>query len=362
MASIRHYYAGVYSSKGYYSLHSEALKQLTKIYVLDGPPGTGKSTLMRKAGLVLMDAGYSLDYIHTPLDQQSIEGVLFPELSIGIITNKWLEHVDPTEITGELVTIDFHPFINQESIVSNEEAINKLNDDLEDTINEVYKSFKAAKELHIKKEEIYLSMMNFDKANEVTEQLLQTIFERCHSKYTDLATEISLFFGAATPEGPVNFIENLTADANRRVIIKGRPGSGKSTMMKKIVSKAKELGYSVAIFPCGFDPSSLDMVWIDELKTAVLDGTSPHEINPFRDVDEVVDMFELCIDPAVEQTHATELNELDLGYKQLMTEGKNLLSRARQIEKSIEEYYTNATDYSKINKQKDELCRVLLDA
>ncbi len=63
-------------------------------------------------------------------------------------------------------------------------------------------------------------------------------------------------------------------------IIKGGPGTGKSTLMNKAAEKAEKLGYSVDIYYCSSDTSSLDGVYINELKTALIDGTAPHIHDP----------------------------------------------------------------------------------
>lgn len=59
-------------------------------------------------------------------------------------------------------------------------------------------------------------------------------------------------------------------------IIKGGPGTGKSTFMKKIAAEATERGFSPIISPCTGDPDSLDAVIIPEISTVIMDGTAPH--------------------------------------------------------------------------------------
>lgn len=59
-------------------------------------------------------------------------------------------------------------------------------------------------------------------------------------------------------------------------IIKGGPGTGKSTFMKKLGEEAERRGYDPRYYFCSSDVSSLDGVVIDELGVCVLDGTAPH--------------------------------------------------------------------------------------
>ena len=65
----------------------------------------------------------------------------------------------------------------------------------------------------------------------------------------------------------------------RTFIIKGGPGTGKSTIMKKLVNHSLIVGYEVEEIYCSSDPHSLDGVIIrkNEHSIAVLDGTAPHE-------------------------------------------------------------------------------------
>ena len=59
-------------------------------------------------------------------------------------------------------------------------------------------------------------------------------------------------------------------------IIKGGPGTGKSTFMKKLGEEAERRGYAPSYYFCSSDTKSLDGVAIKELGVCVLDGTAPH--------------------------------------------------------------------------------------
>lgn len=64
------------------------------------------------------------------------------------------------------------------------------------------------------------------------------------------------------------------------IILKGGPGTGKSTLMKKIGKRLDEKGYFTERGFCSADPSSLDAVTAPEIAFSVFDGTSPHIIEP----------------------------------------------------------------------------------
>lgn len=69
-------------------------------------------------------------------------------------------------------------------------------------------------------------------------------------------------------------------DLDRVFIIKGGPGTGKSTMMHHIAELASNEKLHTDVYLCSSAPESIDGVIIKELGVAVLDGTAPHTKDP----------------------------------------------------------------------------------
>ena len=96
------------------------------------------------------------------------------------------------------------------------------------------------------------------------------------------STSVSFFMGANTPSGFYSLFDGLYSarEGWRAYVIKGGPGTGKSTLMKKIAAEADSRGLFCERIHCSSDPHSLDAVIIPGLKTTVADGTPPHAIEP----------------------------------------------------------------------------------
>ncbi len=102
---------------------------------------------------------------------------------------------------------------------------------------------------------------------------------------------IRLFAGANTAQGFYSFFEYLAQDDLQRVvIIKGAPGTGKSTLMRKIIEAFP--GKKIDQFYCSSDASSLDGIYIREYAMTLMDGTAPHTTDPRLPgaVQEIVDL------------------------------------------------------------------------
>lgn len=94
--------------------------------------------------------------------------------------------------------------------------------------------------------------------------------------------DLHFFFGASSGDGFVSFFsDSYRYDGEwMAYIIKGGPGTGKSTLMKRVANHAAEKSLHVELGHCSSDPDSLDVVVIPEIKTVLLDGTSPHVVEP----------------------------------------------------------------------------------
>ncbi len=95
-------------------------------------------------------------------------------------------------------------------------------------------------------------------------------------------SQLHFFLGANTPIGFVSFYDEITSqsDTYRSFVIKGGPGTGKSSLMRKIsgeFSPAEDLPEEIH---CSSDPDSLDAVLLPKAKVTLADATPPHVIEP----------------------------------------------------------------------------------
>ncbi len=94
-AKIINYYAEGNTARGFYSLYDENLKDLDKLFILKGGPGSGKSTLMKKIGSAFFEKGYDVEFLHCASDNDSIDGVRIPALKAGIVDGTAPHVIEP---------------------------------------------------------------------------------------------------------------------------------------------------------------------------------------------------------------------------------------------------------------------------
>ena len=86
------------------------------------------------------------------------------------------------------------------------------------------------------------------------------------------------FLGANGPDGFHSLYREFCPpdSGNFLWVIKGGPGCGKSTFMRRAAAALEERGLETVYIHCSGDPDSLDGVIFPAIGTAIVDGTAPH--------------------------------------------------------------------------------------
>lgn len=248
--------------------------------------------------------GAAFELVHHPLDN-TLQGILLPELSAGAFG------FDPDS-----------PQVRGAGMLAPQEGLAAYRE----STAAARKAFSQAREVHNGQERIYLEHMDFSAADKLCEGLVRRLMG--NKSGTRPGREIHRFFGAATAQGNLDYVPQAMAGIECRIYIKGRPGTGKSTLLKRVAAAALRRGYDVEVYHCALDVGSLDMVAVRGLGFCLLDSTAPHEYFPQREGDEILDMYARCVVPGTDEAHAGELNKLEGDYKQLVKEATGHLREA----------------------------------
>ncbi len=356
---VRHIFAAVYTSKGYYSFYDSILQDINYLYLIDGPIGTGKSTVLASIQQRLAEQGDTIQVVHSPWEQKDIDALLLPTQRIAILDGNIYEKAVADKSRFKRTVIDIKEACDVTRLTQSEYQNREYEEQMEAELEEAYASYRDALFVHDDWERIYISNLDFEKANKAAEEVCQTIFGDVFLQKESRVQEC--YFGAATPNGNVDYIMSLTEEIVR-YFIKGRPGSGKSTLLKKVVQEAKQRGFDMEIYHCALDPNSLDMVIVPEANVAIFDSTAPHEYLPNRSSDRVIDMYERAITPFTDQKYAFQLRTILKKYNQTIKRAKEHLIQAKWFRDQIVNQNEQAVYFEKLDVITDRLLKQLKEA
>ena len=145
------------------------------------------------------------------------------------------------------------------------------------------------------------------------------------------------FLGSNSEHGFHSLYDGFCAgDGDFLRVIKGGPGTGKSSFMRAIGRAAEEAGHEVEYILCSGDPDSLDGVYISDLHTGYADGTAPHILDPavFGADGDYLNIGEHCSTGGTFSRRG-ELRDLNAGYKVWYRRAYELLAAAARVSPSL---------------------------
>jgi len=171
------------------------------------------------------------------------------------------------------------------------------------------------------------------------------------------------FPGGNTSKGFYSFYKYIIRqeEAQRIICIKGGPGTGKSSLMKKVGHFFNDKGYDIEMHHCSSDNNSLDGIVIKGLNVAILDGTAPHVVDPVNPgaVDEVLNMGEHWNEEGFKVSR-DKIIETNKQIGATFQSAYRYLGAAKLVHDDWENQINSALIYEKINVLEKELINKIL--
>ena len=146
--------------------------------------------------------------------------------------------------------------------------------------------------------------------------------------------DTQFFLAANSGRGFVSRYAGFPGEGAFLHILKGGPGTGKSSFLKRIRSEAAARGYDTESILCSGDPDSLDGLSIPALGLAWADGTAPHALEPkaFGVDADYVNLGLFC--RPLDEAARARVGELNRAYKARYRDAYALLRAALVLEEA----------------------------
>lgn len=141
------------------------------------------------------------------------------------------------------------------------------------------------------------------------------------------------------------------------IILKGGPGSGKSSFMRAAAAELTAAGWDPIYVNCSGDPASLDGVLFAAQRVGFVDGTPPHALEPtyFAAHERTVDLARFC--GAAAKTARAEIVAHTDAYRAAYADAYRILRALRAVEDEQRAAVRAAADAERLLRRVDAIAR-----
>ena len=147
---------------------------LTTRYFIKGRPGSGKSTLLKKLLKKAEELGIATEVYHCGFDPNSLDMLLFPELSLCIFDSTAPHEYYPEDEQDFIIDM-YEECINPETEEANAEIIEDIKKRYKATIEEGISYLSKAKALHDELEQYYVRATDYEIVDVIIGDLIEKI-------------------------------------------------------------------------------------------------------------------------------------------------------------------------------------------
>lgn len=353
--SIRHMYPGGNTPLGFYSYYKYVIdsQQANRIFILKGGPGTGKSTLMKKIGLELAKQGYDIEFMHCSSDNNSLDGVVVPKLSIAVIDGTAPHIVDPVYPGAVDEIINLGQYWRVEGIKESKDDIIRVNKIIKENFKRAYRYLHAASLLMEDTEAILEQVLDEGRESLFIYELKQTLFVHGLPARTH-GTQRRLFAAAVTPNGFTDYLDSLCC-GNKTIRLYAPAGSSTGRILESLKDEAIIRGYDIETYFCPMSPLRIEHIVIPSLKVSVITA------NEYQDISEIsgescktYNMNDFFDNDALE-SFEDQLYFNRLNTDTLIQKAVESIAASKAYHDELEKYYIKNMDFDELTDVKDNI-------
>ncbi|MDI3279938.1 MAG: PRK06851 family protein [Bacillota bacterium] len=351
-------FPGGNTAYGFYSFYEYiAGPEATRILILKGGPGVGKSTFMRRIAEALLERGYDVELHQCSSDHDSLDGVVIPGAGVALIDGTAPHVLDPRHPGCVDEILHLGDFWDERGMRSHRERIVECNRRIGHLFAHAYRFLRAAKEIYDDRAAIHSRALECGRANRLAVELGERI---CGSApVAEVPGKARhLFASAISPRGLVHHLETILGRLPRVVVLQGPPGSGKSTLLQKVAAHVQERGFDVECYHCSLDPARLEHLVVPALGVGVVTSAEPHLYWPPQP-EAVVDLG-TCLRAGELASWARVAQEDRRIYRELLERAISFIARAKEVHDEMEGYYTPHMDFAAIDELRERTLQRIL--
>lgn len=345
---ITHFFGEALTGQGKKHVYNDIVKEAKNVYLLKGASSFIVADYLSKLGAFYGNKGLDIEYFRDPFFENAMEGLFVKEphnILFLEATNLSIDSVD-----SHVNVISLEDCVDKQKIIEKQQDFVDLSSKKDDFYEKCFQALSKALKIHDDWEVETRRYMDWKGLDDKTEQLMVKVFG--DQKLEKSGAKTHRLLGTLTPAGARDTVQSITQSLEKRLFIKGYPGTGKSSLMKKLVDTALDRGFDAQMVWCGLDSNSVDMVILPELKLCIFDSTEPHQYYPEREGDEIFDIAGLCHPTEVEEAN---IEKIVANYRSTMYNAITNANLYAETEKNVRQLFDDAIIAEKLEEKMSKL-------
>jgi len=327
------YFAAVNSREGFISFFGEIFHNLSKLYIIKGGPGTGKSHLMREIAKAAEEHGYRVEYYYCSADDHSLDGIIIRGIEVGVIDGTAPHTRDP-EMAGALEDIlNVGAFWDSEKLRGQLDEIRILTEKKSQLYTSVYDLLAASGRVEASARAVSCRALDNEKMTAAAERMLRGI------KGNKESSEELRILSCIGMNGEVRF-HTFEHMAKHRVLVRNTAGCG-YLFLRALRRVAAKQGLHLTVSYSPLDPELEDGLYIHESDTACIFEEHAEEI---REGERIINMARF-LDGDYLREHRAKLRFLHRSAAEIKKEAILCFSEIQNTHFALEKIYSAAMDF-----------------
>lgn len=328
--TVTSYMGTAYTGLGISHKYNEVISSAEQTIFLKSPPTTAISKLLTATGMHYVKRGFDIEKFMNPAQPDQTDAVFVNGLNLFFIQASHPIALEPSDIGGRHRVISFYDMYDENKLREANEVIAEKLEVSEKALGKSLSALADAKNIHDEWEAVNIKRMIWTQHEELIETLKEELFGNITLNKESVVSH--RLIGSLTSSGAHDYIPSITSRINHRMLIKGLPGTGKSTLMKALGKEAQKRGLDVLYGWCGLDPEGVDLVQFPELSVCLFDATQPHDYDIEKEGDVLVDLVKMCDKP--EEVEA-EIALISTAYREKILDATGYMQAFTQAEKIV---------------------------
>lgn len=358
--AIKHVFPGGNTTKGFYSYYDFILGQeeATRIICIKGGPGVGKSTFMKKVGNEMVERGYDVEFMHCSSDPNSLDGVLIKDINVALIDATSPHVVDPKNPGAVDEILHLGDYWNEDGIRQHKKDIININRLVSKRFNRAYKYLAASKSIYDDIVTIYDEAVNKAGINLEVNNIITSEFRDI--PVSDHEGKIrKLFASAITPDGLINYLDNILGDYENVYILKGEIGTKTESVLARIMYEVVQRGADVEAYYCPMEPDKkIEHLLIPKLNMAFTTSNNYHSIKV--DSEKIIDMNKYVDKIVLAQYENVLQYDLQM-FEQLLTKTTDTIKEAKELHDEMEKMYIPYMNFDGVGDCRKKIIKRILE-